>query len=554
MLEQFSIPKRQLWLSVGGIILLVLAIYAQSLFNDFVFWDDPELIIDQPISHGLSIGNIVAAFTHYDPDLYVPLTFISFQINHLIGGLHPFIYHLTNVFLHAGSAVLVGWVALLLFRNKSVALFTALLFAVHPINVEAVAWASARKDVLSSFFFLMSLGSFLQWRESHHRGWYAGSLLSFLCGLLSKVSVIPLPLILLLTEWYRTKNISKDSLIVTLPFFALSMIFGIASLFGKAGGSQTMMAKVLVGMQAVWFSLWHLIWPVGYSVIYPFDGDAVITRPGLLIAFFAVIVASAVAWIVRRRFPTVSFAWAWFLLLLAPSFLTAGKGQNVVTTLYLTSDRYVYLAAIGMFFAVAVGLFRVWNGPVRVKQGIVIALVVLLGNLSAAQAGVWKNTGTLLRHALAAYPGSAIAHNNLGAYYDTLGESDAAAREYAAALEGGGTSDAWFNAGIAAMREKRTADAIIAFRRAVELRPTFPLAQLNLGALLTDAGQVEEAVDHLLAAQKLDPLTIAVYLNLGIALEKGGNEVDAIRAYERALQIDPGNAFAQERLKALRGS
>ena len=552
MTIQQQVRTNETLLFCGGIFLLVLVMYARSLFNGFVLWDDNLLILENPISHGLSLSHIWQAFTTYDPDLYVPLTFISFQINYLIGGLHPFIYHLTNVLLHAGNAILVGWIIFWLSKKKSVAIFTALLFAAHPINVEAVAWASARKDVLSSFFFLLSLGLFLQWRDVKHRGWYAGGLISFLCGLLSKVSIVPLPLILVMTDWYRTRKISKDSLLATAPFFLLSVILGVVSLYGKAGGSQTMTAKLLVGFKAVVFSLWHLVWPFGYSVVYPFVGEATIGRIDLVIPLIIVLAASAAAWMLRKRFPTLSFGWAWFLLLLAPSFLTAAKGQDVVTALYLTSDRYVYLAAIGIFFVAAAGLFRIWKGPVRVKQGIVIAIVLLLGNLSALQSLVWKNTETLLRSALANYPDSAIAHNNLGAYYDSIGDSDAAAREYAAAVEGGGTSDAWFNVGVTAMREKRSEDAIAAFTRAVELRPTFVNAQLNLGGLLTNAGRIEEAVEHLLAAQKLDPVNVVVYLNLGIALEKGSDPVDAIAAYERVLTLDLENAFAKQRLEALR--
>ena len=545
---------RKYWMFIAGVTFLVLIIYARSLFNDFVLWDDNLLILDNPISQGFSLWHIWQAFTHYDPDLYVPLTFISFQINYLIGGLHPFIYHLTNVLLHAGASVLVGLVTLQISRNKRVALVTALLFAVHPVNVEAAAWASARKDVLSSFFFLLSLGSFLRWRAEHRRGWYIGSLVTFLLGLLSKVSIIPLPLILLLTEWHRSRKISKDALIATVPFFVLSVVFGIVSIFGKLGGSQTMLAKLLVGAKATVFSLLHLFWPFGYSVVYPFAGEATVTRLDVLLPLLIVIATCAFVTFKRRRFPTLFFAWWWFLLLLAPSFLTAAKGKDVVSALYLTSDRYAYLAAVSVFMCIAFLLEHVRQKSRHAGVVLLVALLILLGNLAAMQSMVWKNTETLLTYALTQYPDSTIVHNNLGAYYESLGKSNLAAREYAAAVEWGGTSDAWFNVGVKALQEKRTADAIVAFTHAVELRPGFALAQLNLGALLLDAGRLQEAVDHLLVAQKLDPGNVAVYLNLGVALEKGSDPVDAIAAYERVLALDPGNVFATERLKVLQKS
>lgn len=552
------VSRREWTFFLGGVLLLVLAVYAFSLQNGFVFWDDPDLVIDNPASHGVTIPNITTAFTTYDPDLYVPLTIISFQLNYAISGLQPFLYHLTNILLHAGSAMLVGWVFFRISGKKSVALLTAFLFAVHPINVEAAAWVSARKDVLSSFFFLLSLGSFLEWRGGRSSRWYVISLVAFLCGLLSKVSILSLPLILLLCDWLNhgrsgghssAMPLRMRSMIVDkIPFVILSIAFGIVSLFGKMGGTFSLFQKHLVGMKAALFSLWHLAAPVNYSVVYPFTGVPSITRPDLLVPLVIIISVIVVTFLYRKKFPAFFFSWWWFLLLIAPSFLTAEKGQDVVHVLYLTSDRYVYLAAISIFFLFA---FHVQKAPrLAYPSGM---LVVILAALSTMQSLVWKDTETLLHHALATTPDSAIVHNNLGAYYDSIGEPERAAAEYAAAsTSDGGTADSWFNVGIAALREKRRDDAIVAFTRAVELRPSFFFAHLNLGALLTDTGRIEEAVDHLLAAQKLDPGNLTVYLNLGIALEKGGNTIDARRAYERALVIDPENAYAKERLAELK--
>ncbi len=538
-----------MFLYAGGIFLLTMLIYVFSLGNDFVFWDDPLLVTDNPIVYGLSIQNIHAAFTTFDPDLYVPLTTISFQVNYAIAGLDPFIYHLTNLLLHAGSAILTGAVAFRLSRTKTVALIAALLFAVHPINVEAVAWVSSRKDLLSSFFFLLSLWSYLRFRDLSDKRWYGLSIVGFLLGLLSKVSVLPLPFILILSDLYTKRSINKRSLLLTVPFFFLSILFGIVSVFGKMGGQQTMFAKMLLGMKAIVFSLWHLVWPMQYSVVYPFTGDVSLMRMDILLPLLAVFILSVVTLIYRKKLPAVFFAWWWFLFLIAPSFLTAEKGRDVISVLYLTSDRYVYLATIGIFFAAALLLNHLRNN----YQIFTIALVVILLFLAGWQALVWRNTETLLTHSLSLYPGVAIAHNNLGAYYDSIGKTDLAIAEYLAAAHSGvGTSDAWFNLGVVALRQKQSADAIDAFTRAVELRPDYALAQLNLGALLLDAGQIQESVNHLLAAQKLEPGNISVYLNLGMALEKGNDPVDAIRAYERVLQLDPENAFAKSRFEFLK--
>jgi hypothetical protein len=145
--------RKEILLWIGGVAALLLLIYGVSLMNGFVVWDDALLVVNNPIAHGLTWMNIKAAFTSYDPELYIPLTFLSFQINYALGGLAPFGYHLGNLLLHFGSVLLVAWAIFGITKNRATAIITALLFAVHPINVEAVAWVSGRKDVLAAFFF-----------------------------------------------------------------------------------------------------------------------------------------------------------------------------------------------------------------------------------------------------------------------------------------------------------------------------------------------------------------------------------------------------------------
>ncbi len=547
-----TLTRRDCWLFAGAIFLLAFFVFGRALGSDFVFWDDTLLILDQPISHGLSIQHLAQAFTTYDPDLYVPLTFLSFQINYAIAGLHPSVYHLTNLLLHAGSAVLVGWIALQLSRRRFVAMTAALFFLVHPINVEAVAWASARKDVLSSFFFLLSLAQYLHWRDTGRSKNYAVSIIAFLCGLLSKASILPLPFILLLCGWYRTRRITRGDIMGVLPYVGLSAVFGVIAMFGKAGGQVSLVEKMFLGAESAFLSLLHLMLPLNLSILYPYAGPVSVLNPDLLLSAAGIAVISIAVILLRKKFPALLFGWFWFLLLLAPSFFTVEKGQDLVPEVYLTSDRYVYLAAIGLFFIDARILHEFRRRYRTVITGLVAIVLILLAALSFHRSGAWVNTETLLLDALAKNPESAIAHNNLGAFYDAQGKSDDALREYQAAVSGGGTGDAWFNLGVTFMQRKQSVEAIGAFAKAVELRPHHLLAQLNLGALLTDAGNVTEGVEHLLKAQALDPGNVSIYLNLGIALEKGQNPSDAIRAYERALQLDSANAFAAERLQALR--
>jgi tetratricopeptide (TPR) repeat protein len=551
VLERFAIPKRQIYLFIGGVFALLVLIYIRSLLvDDFVNWDDSLLIYENPFVQGLSLTNIFHAFTHFDPDLYVPFTFLSFQLNYVIGGLQPFIYHLTNLLLHGGSVLLVAWVVLQLSNNKYSAAIAALLFAVHPLNVDTVAWASARKDVLSSFFFLLSLGFYLRYREIGKGKWYGGSVVAYLAGLLSKVSILPLPMILLLSDWYRGR-LAKKTALQTIPFFVLSIAFGVISIFGKMGGTRSLFAKLLLGAKATVFSLWHVIAPFNLSLIYPYTTEPTLTNPDILVSLAIVAVVTVVVLLLRKRWPGLLFAWLWFVLLLAPSFLTAEKGQDVLPELFLTSDRYVHLAAIAIFLLAGRVFVFVRHYSIQIATLVLGAGVLFLSFLAFLQTLLWQNTETLLNAAIGRNPESAIAHNNLGVYYESLGRSEEAFNQYLLAVQGGGTGDAWFNLGVSLMQQKKNVEAIQALKNAVVLRPAYALAQLNLGALLLDAGDIQGAVDHLLAAQALDPTNVTTYLNLGIALEKGNDTVDAIAAYQRALSLDPNNQYAQERVKIL---
>lgn len=546
-----AISRREVKYFLGGIFFLAFLVYGRSLFNDFVYWDDPLLIMEHPVSQGLTFHNIARAFSIYDPELYVPLTFLSYQLNYAVAGLHPFFYHLTNLLLHAGSAALVGWVVVLLAGSKRTALFAALLFLVHPINVEAVAWASARKDVLASFFFLLSLGTYLRCDERVDRKWLAISLLAYLPGLLSKASILVLPPILLLSDWYRGR-LRRASVLRNLPYAALSVVFGVVALYGKTGGDRMLWEKFLLGMKGTIFSLTHLSLPFGYSVIYPYNQTIAVENPDLLLPLLAVAGISVLTILLRRRLPTVAFAWWFFLLLLVPSFLTVEKGGDRVRDLYFTSDRYAYLASIGVFLALALACDRLRTRREQLPVMLASCVLGFFGVLSYRQSLVWRDTGTLFRHALVWYPDSYIAHNNLGAFYEAQGDPERALAEYTLSVRMKSNGFGWFNLGQIAMKSGRPQEAIEYFTKAVQLRPSHHIAQLNLGGLLLESGKPAEAIPYLLKAQSIDPTNVVTYLDLGLALEQVGNTVDAIRAFERALQAEPGNPVAEEQLNKLR--
>src|SRR3989344_4256763 len=205
------------WHLIGGFFLLAMLIYGSSLGNGFVQWDDGLLIYENPAIRGITWTNLKTIFTTYDPELYIPLTLFTYQVDYLIAGTHAAFYHFHALILHTLNVLLVLWFLKRLTGKTALAVVIGLVFMVHPLHTEAVAWSSARKDLLATMFFLLSIIAYMRYREAEKKLLYSASLCAFLLGLLAKVTVLTLPAVLLLFDWKRDGNISRRSLIASLP-------------------------------------------------------------------------------------------------------------------------------------------------------------------------------------------------------------------------------------------------------------------------------------------------------------------------------------------------
>lgn len=520
----------------SGFVLLLLVIYGRSLGNGFVALDDPGLILDNPVSHGLSRHTIAAAFTSFDPELYIPLTFVSYQVDYLIGGVNPFIYHLTNLLLHACNALLVTVVLWRLTRRRALALFAGLVFAVHPLNVEAVAWAAARKDVLSAFFALLTIVAYLQYRDRHAGRWYAWSLAAFLAALLSKVSVLLLPFALLSIDWYGGRTWSRRAWIEKLPFFLLSGIFGCVALFGKVGNGSFLLEKVLIGCKAIVFYLEKFLWPSGLSVLYPYTQSIAIGNPDL---FIPVIVVACVtiatvfaAW--RWEWKSPLLAWMLFLLFLLPSFTNMAKGENAALDVYFASDRYAYLAMLGPLLCVGVVFEHMRKAIGGHAWGVASLLLLILSIVASLQSLVWKDSLALFSHVLSVYPNSYVAHVNVGKELYDRGNKDEALREFGHALEIRDDATADYDVGMIFLEKGQTDNARLAFEKAVNANPEDVDALLALAAVLRMQGDATQELRVLESAATLPTATPVVFQKLGDAYEKLHRTAEAAAAYAKA--------------------
>ena len=561
------------WMPFIIIPVLTFAAFAINLGNELVLWDDLLLLKDTKAVHAITWRSIRWIFTHFDPELYIPITFFSYQIDHAIGGGEAWVFHLTNLLLHIFNAILVFFCVERLLkgirnyelgiRNVGfVSLATTLLFALHPIQVEAVAWAAARKDILSGLFFLLSLYLYLQreWKvksekwETSNRIFdsslftlhYSLSLLFFFLALLSKVSVAPLPLILLLVDWLQGRKMDRRAVIEKIPFFVLSLIFIAIAFIGKSGnvGNVAPLTLFILAFQGIALQLFHLVLPFHLSVLYPASSLSLFSPATLIAVVILLVILGLImmAWRknVRER-SLVLFGAFFFLLMLAPSFFSVMKAEH----LYITADRYVYIAVIGIFlmFSSFIYLFLThslfFTLHSSLSHVILALLLAVLIPLTVRQSLVWRDTRSLFEQVLKIAPENAVAHMNLGAEARLKGDADRAIAHYQKSYEAEPSAAILGNIAEALTMQAKYNEAEKAYSEALRLKPDDAGLLFGRGTLELFRGNKEEAAKFFLGAITLDPLHAGSHHKLAILLGEKGDTEGAITHYRAALQADP---------------
>ncbi|MBI3336353.1 tetratricopeptide repeat protein [Candidatus Peregrinibacteria bacterium] len=517
------------------LILLPLLLYVPYLHNDFVALDDELLILDNPTAHGLSWKNIQNAFLSYDPELYIPLTLLTYQTEYGLFGQSSFPYHTTNLLLHLGSTVLLLYIFRKLLDEKT-ALVAALLFGIHPLNTETVMWASARKDVLMGFFFLLSMYFYMSERKRL-------SISAFLLACLAKVTAVTLPFILLAIDIVQKKPIDSKNIRSKLPYFIISIVFIIIALFGKHTPTS-LLTPILISFVAVPFSLGKFLLPINLSIFYPFTDDVFWNHPRILIGFLIVATITIAVWILRKRSSLPLLSWIVFLMLLAPSLTNVLKGGEYGSIdIYITSDRYMYLPMIAILPLIAYILLR---RPMLFATPIII---FALSYATYSQAKTWTNSETLFTHVIASQKNAHVAYNNLAGIYAKNREYERALKLYERSKAIKPTWRTLFNLGQIYGSLGRSPDAIDAYQELLLIRPDYAEALAQLGGLLLRQGDTGNALLLLERARMLDPNLTSVHYNLGLIYEHTGNTTRAHESFERVLQLNPSDSQAQKKLQ-----
>ncbi|MDB4978272.1 MAG: hypothetical protein JWM56_458 [Candidatus Peribacteria bacterium] len=546
----FHALDRLSWRTAAILIVIVcLALYGPFVGNEFINFDDGSLIYQNPIVQHVSIRSVVRAFGSYDPELYIPLTLFTYQVLHTLFGFAPWAYHAASLLFHTANAVLLFACIDILSRRRSVAFFAAVLFAVHPLNTEAVMWASGLKDVLSTSFFLGSVFLYAVYRKDDDRSRLHWSIIVFFLGLLCKVTVITLPVALLLIDWHREKRMTTALVREKFPYLVLSTIFGVIALMGKRGiiGSSDFITNTLLACKSMALYVGQLFAPVKLALLYEQVTPVTLHSAEFFLPILLVLVIVAVAAALQKRLRIVTVCMAFFLMTIIPSFTNFER----IGLLFFASDRYFYLPGISLLLLVALGL--VYANDRWGKSGTGAALftslgLAIVGGLfitAHVQAATWRNNETVFRNVASKFP-SAIAENNLGHIVKARGETDTARAYFERSMAITNTYvPSYVSLGTLYREEGNQQKALEVFLKGISMIDKVRAAKGEGLALYYYAGEVEEELGHadaslalFVKATQAGSQFAEPYFNLGLQYEKIGRTDDAQAAYETAITRD----------------
>lgn len=564
----------------GALIVTTALVYAQVLHYEFVSWDDPQYITENPnVVAGLTWHGISWALTSGYAGNWHPLTWMSLMLDRQMYGLRAGGYHVSNLLLHVANALLLFGV---LYRTTGAlgrSSFVAALFAVHPIHVESVAWVTERKDVLSTFFWMLTLWAYVDHVRQPRRGRYAVVLLCFALGLMAKPMLVTLPLVLLLLDVWPLGRLSLGAgpagrlgsaaahdprsaglrlVVEKIPLFALAAASSLVTfVVQQRGGSvaalsrlpfTSRMANALVSYVGY---IGKTLWPARLAAFYPYPRTIAawsVLGAALLLAAVSVLVIHA-----ARQRPYLAVGWLWYVVTLLPVIGFVQVGTQSM------ADRYTYVPLVGIFIMAAWGLhdlFSRWPSRAVVEPALAGLVVVACTVTARAQVQYWQNSFSLWTHAAEVTTDNFVAHNNLGNVFSRQGKFDEAIAEYAEALRVRPEYPEGHNdLGNTLKDHGRLAEAVAEYTQALRLKPDYAEAHNNLGIVLVQQGKPGEAIEQYNEALRLNPEFADAYNGQGLALAGQGRVGEAIGRYQEALRINPelndardnlGNALAGE--------
>ncbi len=532
MLNKLNLsPKKQLLIVYIVLIFATLAVFWQVHQYDFVNFDDIVYVTQNShIQSGITLDGVSWAFSTTYAEFWHPLTWLSLMFDYQLYGLNAGGYHLTNLILHIMSTLLLFW----LFNRMTGAIwrsaFVAALFALHPLHVESVAWIADRKDVLSGFFWMLTLCLYVYYTEKPVVRRYLLVLLCFVCGLMSKSMIVTLPMVLILLDYWPLGRLqlndqklsgTKIAGIIPLwqlrekiPFFVFSAGFSIITLYAQHNPSSkafSLSSRIANAPVSFVTYLGKTLWPHDLAVFYPFSHQLPVWQ--VVGATLLIIVISAAVIVMVKRVPYLFVGWLWYAITILPVIGIIQIGKHAM------ADRYTYLPSIGISIMLAWGIpFLIKREEIRKKILFPVGIVFLaiLSFLTWQQCDYWKNSYELFTHTLKVTRDNYTMHCNLAVLLAGQGDSKAAEFHY------------W---------------------KALKIKPDDKDTNMNFGNLLVRQGRLDEAIERYIAAIKSKPDFVEAYNSLGVAYVQRGDWQKAIEQFSTAVKINPGYLDAQNNLK-----
>lgn len=595
------------YLAAFSVALITFLVYLPALQHGYVNLDDSNYVYDNINIRSLDFGLLKWSITAKPLGLWHPLSFLTFALDYFAFGLDPIGYHLTNIVLHTLNTYLVFIIATRLcryvnrpYKQTIVAAFiTAFLFGVHPLHVESVAWVSERKDVLCSFFFLLSLIAYIKYISKAQKKFnYLLATSFFILAVMSKPMAISLPVVLLIIDYYPLQRLTFGGntgkvLIEKLPFFIIGLLPVIITLWSKTtvnlpnAMGNPFIERLLVFIEGYFFYIYKMILPVNLApmYIYPtkinmFDLEYI----GPLVLLFLI---SSFCFSYRKKWTVLYSVWLYYIFTLIPVFGVLGNAPQSM------ADRYSYLPSLGPFLLIGLTVVTLYERTITKYRLVVMALLLLSSSLllnnTIRKISAWQDTVALWSSEIKVYPNSAFsayndrgdayilsnnyiqalkdfnksieinplymnAYNNRANVYTKLGNYSSAIKDFDKCIEfNPGDFISYYNRGSLYLTLAQYPQAISDYNTAIELNPNYEYAYLNLGIANYNLGNYSQSIKYFSKAIEINPNGGNIYFNRGTVYMKLGYYTKAIEDFNKTIGINPGHAMAIMNLGTAQG-
>jgi len=545
------------------LVLVTAALFWPVTGFDFINSDDNLYITEnRVVQDGLSWQGVVWAFSSMEAANWHPLTWLSHMLDVELFGLNAGGHHLMSLVLHLLNTVLLLFFLIRTTGARWPSIFTALLFATHPLHVESVAWVAERKGILSTFFWILACQAYATYARQPALGRYLVVVFIFIAGLAAKPMLVTLPFVLLLLDYWPLERVPgpslrdskkrypalslQSALLEKIPLLLITTAACVVTWMAQAGGGSIKALDVVPlsvratnAVNAYATYLFDTIWPMSLAALYPLTNTIQWER--FLLSLLLVLSITSVVLIYAKRYRYAFTGWLWYLGTLVPviGFVQVGAQAH--------ADRYTYVPLIGVFIMITWGgaeLLRRWRRPWRIfGLAVAVGWLGILFYQTHVHLPTWRNSILLLNQTLAVTEKNYFAHSNLGMALLDAGQAEAAAVQFHQALKWNPSyAKAINNLGVAYERLGRLEAAIDQYRAALRVQPDYTVARYNLGNLYMQRGELVEALVHYRLALRSNPKDPDILVNLGLALYQGGDTEMAVQRLREALDLNPGDS------------